>query len=211
MKITDPEVIKNGEQDLIASVQENLDPEMIRDILKERLAMAALSPKGGRIVVHDNDIAFRLNFEVNLSGSLLFDRDGNLIGKETRTDTNQEKTAREAAGHEVPPKAEPEPVAPPLEKEPNEDGMEKNQEIAQGSHLPGSSDALMTDIPDDDLDSDYDPSVNLLQDQSNLETQIEDPAIKNEPESEKEIGNLDDDINDLLKESREFWSQKKKS
>lgn len=79
MKITDPQVIQNGEQDLITSVQKDLDLEAVKDLLKERLSASALSPKGGQIVVHDNDVAFRLDYEINLNGSLLFDRDGNLI------------------------------------------------------------------------------------------------------------------------------------
>jgi hypothetical protein len=79
MRITDPQVIQDGEQDLIASVQKDIDLEAVKDLLKERLSASALSPKGGRIVVHDNDVAFRLDYEINLNGSLLFDRDGNLI------------------------------------------------------------------------------------------------------------------------------------
>nr|WP_319492455.1 hypothetical protein [uncultured Desulfobacter sp.] len=79
MRITDPQVIQDGEQDLIASVQKDLDLEAVKDLLKERLSASALSPKGGRIVVHDNDVAFRLDYEINLNGSLLFDREGNLI------------------------------------------------------------------------------------------------------------------------------------
>jgi len=79
MKITDPQVILNGEKDLIASVQKDLDLDGVKDLFKERLTVNALSPKGGRIVVHDNDVAFRLDYEINLNGSLLFDRDGNLL------------------------------------------------------------------------------------------------------------------------------------
>ncbi len=79
MKITDPEVIRNGEKDLIDAVKEDLDMEAVRDIIKGRLTADALTSKGGQIVVHDNQVAFRLDFEINLSGSLLFDRQGNYL------------------------------------------------------------------------------------------------------------------------------------
>ncbi|MCP4718620.1 MAG: hypothetical protein GY860_04105, partial [Desulfobacteraceae bacterium] len=79
MKITDPQVIEEGEKDLIEAVREDLDLDAVRQILKERMAVSALSSRGGQIVVHNNKIAFRLDFDINLSGSLLFDRDGNYI------------------------------------------------------------------------------------------------------------------------------------
>ncbi len=79
MKITDPNVIKNGEKDLIDAVTDDLDLDTIKDILKNRMAAAALSSKGGEIIVHNNEIAFRVNFDIQLSGSLMFDRQGNYI------------------------------------------------------------------------------------------------------------------------------------
>ena len=82
MKITDPQVILDGEKDLIASVQRDLDLDAVRDLLKERLTVTAISPKGGQIVVHDNNVAFRLDYEINLNGSLLFDRQGNLLDED---------------------------------------------------------------------------------------------------------------------------------
>jgi len=79
MKITDPQVIEDGEKDLINAVQEDLDLDAVKQILKDRMGASTLSSKGGQIVVHNNKIAFRLDFDINLSGSLLFDREGNYI------------------------------------------------------------------------------------------------------------------------------------
>ena len=79
MKITDPGVIKNGEKDLIESLKEDLDLDAVREIIKKKMTTAALSPKGGEIVVHNNQIAFRMDFDLCLSGSLMFDRQGNHI------------------------------------------------------------------------------------------------------------------------------------
>ena len=87
MKITDPQVIEDGERDLIEAVREDLDLDAVRQILKERMTVSTLSAKGGQIVVHNNKIAFRLDFDINLSGSLLFDREGNYIDESEEDDT----------------------------------------------------------------------------------------------------------------------------
>ncbi|MCP4022695.1 MAG: hypothetical protein GY729_12700, partial [Desulfobacteraceae bacterium] len=70
MKITDPDVIKAGEKDLIDAVQDDLDWDAVKEIIKEKMAATALSSKGGQIVVHNNEIAFRIDFDISLSGSL---------------------------------------------------------------------------------------------------------------------------------------------
>ena len=90
MKITDPDVIKTGEKDLIEAVKEDLDLDVIKQILKKRIAETKLSAKGGEIVVHNNDIAFRLDFDLNLSGSLMFDRQGSYISEGDDADTSDE-------------------------------------------------------------------------------------------------------------------------
>lgn len=79
MKITDPEIIKTGEKDLIDAVKEDLDWEALKDIIKEKMSLAALESKDGQIVVHNNQVAFKINFDLKLSGSLMFDREGNYI------------------------------------------------------------------------------------------------------------------------------------
>lgn len=86
MKITDPEVIRNGEKDLIDAVKKDLDLDAIRQILEKKIAAQALTSKGGQIVVHNNEIAFRLDFELNLSGSLMFDRQGNYLPETAEPD-----------------------------------------------------------------------------------------------------------------------------
>lgn len=79
MKITDPQIIQSGEKKLIAAMQEHLDLETVKKILSDRMAETSFESKGGQIVVHENQIAFRLDFDLQLSGSLLFDRQGNYI------------------------------------------------------------------------------------------------------------------------------------
>lgn len=178
MKITDPGVIKSGEKDLIESLKEDLDLDVVREIIKKKMTAAALSPKGGEIVVHNNQIAFRMDFDLCLSGSLMFDRQGNHIpGPDDPFDSEEGPEKNNGDGPMVP---------------------EKNEDINTGEKME-------IGLPDYDLDP--------LDDLDNLDELTEDP----EPELELReddapliIDDLaDDDITDILKESRDFWEKKK--
>ncbi len=249
MKITDPEVIKSGEKDLIDSVQDDLDLGAVREILKERMTVAALASKGGQIVVHDNEIAFRLDFEVSLSGSLLFDRDGNFIDEKAEASPAPE--AEKDSGDF--PELEDEVSLtdgiseddldldddlreeafsfPESDEAPSSDGEGPDADLSE-SLDDDTEEELSIDLPDYDLDDDLDDDLsddmdldqddelelsdmdeddNLLMDEDEdleLDAELEDEApFDEDPDSQ----DLDDDINDILKESREFWEQKKDS
>ncbi len=164
MKITDPGVIRNGEKDLIESLREDIDLDAVREIIKKKMTTAALSPKGGEIVVHNNQIAFRMDFELCLSGSLMFDRQGNHI-------------PTESDGHD-------EPAEDPKENE-EVDLFDMDEKMETEGDL---------DLPDYDLEP--------LDDMENL-TEAPDP------ETDTMDDLADDDITDILKESRDFWEKKK--
>ena len=201
MKITDPEVIKSGEKDLIDSVQEDLDLGAVREILKERMAVAALASKGGQIVVHDNQIAFRLDFEVNLSGSLLFDRDGNFIDDRAGAPSETETASEDLTGLE-------EEIS--LTDGISDDDLDLDEEISDEMDM-GQEDELEL--------SDMDEGDNLLLDDGDELTLDDEEDLMLDPDTDEDAAfdgeadsqDLDDDINDILKESREFWEQKKDS
>ncbi len=274
MKITDPEVIKSGEKDLIESVQEDLDLGAVREILKERMAVAALTSKGGQIVVHNNEIAFRLDFEVNLSGSLLFDRQGNLLD-ESDPEPPQESEGNlddgidfsgfedeislsDASGPDTTGENEEYTQSFPQEEDPaleedlgedleeelsidlpdydleeeledggeledeleidDEDDLEKNLEEAMGLEedldLGDDLPPLSNDEPDDDLTMEEDPYMADDEDDEGDLDEVDLGEMEGEIDPEDDPMNsqdLDDDINDIIKESREFWEQKKDS
>jgi hypothetical protein len=177
MKITDPQIIQTGEKKLIAAMQKHLDLETVKKILSERMAETSFESKGGQIVVHDNQIAFRLDFDLQLTGSLLFDRQGNYIPDSPETpilfskDTSDnDKTSPSYSDHNT-----------------------------------------MENWHEDDNDADLD----LLLDEEASEPRNE--SVENAPLSDHTDDALDpddildDDIDDILKESREFWDQKKDS
>ena len=214
MKITDPQIILNGEKDLIASVQRDLDLDAVRDLLKERLTLRALSPKGGQIVVHDNEVAFRLDYEINIDGSLLFDRNGNLLEDSENTAPEQDRQDEDTtlgsdlddnlsinlpdyddASNEEPGDAqdvlEPDPLPDDKDVEP---GLEIEELEDDSAFDQDDSDILEPGNGDDikDLSVDKLPDIGL-------------------EDGDKETGQgvLDDDISDILQESRDFWEKKK--
>ncbi|MFC1862399.1 hypothetical protein ACFL1Z_00415 [Thermodesulfobacteriota bacterium] len=98
MKVTDSEVIKNGEQELIDGITADLDWGVIEDIFRKEHNMGIeedIEYKNGDIVAHDNQIAYKLEFEVKASLAILLDREGNYIsvsvsGAEASTNTIDE-------------------------------------------------------------------------------------------------------------------------
>jgi len=182
MKITDPGVIQNGEKDLIDLLKEDLDLDAVREIIKKKMTSAALSPKGGEIVVHNNQIAFRMDFELCLSGSLMFDRRGNHIPEsDGPLDSNQDF------------------------KEENEDdlpALESSEDITTGEKID-------PDLPDYDLDPLDDLDELTDAPESEIELKEDDPLMEDDPLLIEDLA--DDDITDILKESRDFWEKKKDS
>lgn len=171
MKITDPQVIQTGEKKLIDAVRQHLDLETVKTILMDRTAETLFESKGGQIVVHDNQIAFRLNFELKLNGSLLFDRQGNYID------------------------------------DPSESSTLLNPETLEND-TNRLSDSLENDLTDQDNDENAQQSDLLLDDDAGESAQNFSAEDTDVPGSDDA---LDDDIDDILQESREFWNQKKGS
>ena len=82
MKVTHDEVIKKGEQDLIDAITADLDWETIEEIFKKEHKLNIeenVEYRNGDIVVHENRIAYQLEFSVNVVLSVLMDREGNCI------------------------------------------------------------------------------------------------------------------------------------
>ena len=83
MKITDAATIKSGEQILINSVVNNLNWDCVKNHFKKKYNMdikGDISYKNGNMTVYNNDIAYKLEFNVvPMSISISFDRHGNFI------------------------------------------------------------------------------------------------------------------------------------
>lgn len=88
MKITNSEVIRNGEQELIEGILADLDWGTIDGVIKEKHGLELeedVEFKDGDLVVVDNKVAYRLDFQVKLNLSILLDREGNYLSLEAST------------------------------------------------------------------------------------------------------------------------------
>lgn len=82
MKITNSEVIKNGEKELIDTITGDLDWDKIENSFKDKHHLSIhdnVEYKEGDLVVYDNQVAYQLDFDVKVPLSILIDRMGNFL------------------------------------------------------------------------------------------------------------------------------------
>jgi hypothetical protein len=87
MKITNSEIIKSGERELIDAITGDLDWGVIEKIVEDKHHLSLrddVDYKSGDLVVFENKIAYKLDFEVKVNLSVLFDRQGNYLKLDTR-------------------------------------------------------------------------------------------------------------------------------
>ena len=105
MKITDPDIIKSGERELIDAITGDLDWEAIGRVVREKhqLDMEDIQYHRGDIVVYQNQIAYKLDFDVRMTFSVYFDRNGNCLSVPESSPLDTSETRPEET---VPPKME---------------------------------------------------------------------------------------------------------
>jgi hypothetical protein len=128
MKVTSDDIIKSGERELIDGITADLDWEAVERIFREahRLPLGEdVSYRSGDLVVHENRIAYRLEFEVKVPLSMLLDREGNCIDLRAapEADTGEEEAA-------APPSVENEPGADAPAGPESGDPSEENEDPA---------------------------------------------------------------------------------
>lgn len=82
MKITNSEIIKNGEQELIDAITADLDWGAIDEIFLKEHNLGIeddIEYKSGDIVAVDSQIAYKLEFEVKVNLSVLLNRNGEYL------------------------------------------------------------------------------------------------------------------------------------
>jgi len=95
VKVTKTEIIKSGEQELIDTIIGDLDWETIEDIVKNRHRLKIqddIDYRQGDLIVHNNQVAYKLDFDVKLTLSVIFDRDGNYLSLSTSEDLEENQT-----------------------------------------------------------------------------------------------------------------------
>jgi hypothetical protein len=93
MKISNEDVIKTGEQDLIDGISADLDWDAIEQIFAEQHRLAVgedVEYRSGDLVVYDNQVAYKLEFDVKIPFTVLLDRLGNHLAVFSSSDMAHE-------------------------------------------------------------------------------------------------------------------------
>ena len=105
MKITDPGVIKGGESELIDAITADMDWGAIGNVFLEKHKLGIdddVEYKKGDIVIHENQIAYKLDFDVKVNLSILLDREGNYLSLSSDHDPDTDgESGKEDTGEEV--------------------------------------------------------------------------------------------------------------
>jgi len=120
VKLTDTQLIKAKERELIRSITKDLDWRMIRNIFREKHQLElgdSVTYKRGDMVVRNNDIAYELDFEVKVSLNVILDRAGNYLSCTTSADVPEpvEVVEENTAGKSTPESPTADPKLEPRE------------------------------------------------------------------------------------------------
>lgn len=92
VKVTNTDIIKTGERELIDTIIGDLDWNTLEQIVKDRHRLKIqddIDYRQGDLIVHDNQVAYKLDFDVKLSVSVIIDRDGNYLSFSTSGDSTE--------------------------------------------------------------------------------------------------------------------------
>ncbi len=102
VKITNADIIKSGERELIDTIIADLDWDMIEKIVRSRHRLKIqddIDYRQGDLIVHNDQVAYKLDFDVKMTLSVIFDRDGNYLSINTSEGFEEDNNERsDAAG-----------------------------------------------------------------------------------------------------------------
>ncbi len=82
MKLTNPETIQESEKEFIDTINAELDWDTIEKLLLEKHKFAIqdeVDYKEGNLIVHNNQIAYKFDFEIKVPLSVIFNRQGECL------------------------------------------------------------------------------------------------------------------------------------
>jgi len=82
MKLTNPETIQDGEKEFIDTINAELDWAAIEKILFEKHSLTLheeIDYKNGDLVVYQDQIAYKFDFEIKVPLSIIFNREGECL------------------------------------------------------------------------------------------------------------------------------------
>lgn len=103
MKLTNPVTIQESEKEFIDTINAELDWEAIEKMLLEKhqfTLQEEIEYKDGDLVVHNDQIAYKFDFEIKVPLSVIFNRDGECLEISTVRDDYQDEEDVFAKGDE---------------------------------------------------------------------------------------------------------------
>lgn len=191
MKIAEPDNIKAGEQELINSIMEQLNSEIIESIASGRLAVNNLEFRNGDMIIHKNRIVYKMEFETSVSISVLFDREGNLID-ENEDSIEEEPIVDEDITEDVVEVAEPD-----IEESQTEENFDNDIDI----------DALQEDTLADMEEPEFDDNEieKVLAKTRDFWLQQSQDAM--EPAETENLESDDNQLEAVMQKNKEFWQE----
>lgn len=110
MKLTNPETIQESEKEFIDTINAELDWDIIEKLLLEKHQFAIqdeIDYKDGNLIVHNNQIAYKFDFEIKVPLSVIFNRQGECLEVSTSREDAQDpgndlSEKNEMSGHKTP-------------------------------------------------------------------------------------------------------------
>jgi hypothetical protein len=113
MKLTNPETIQESEKEFIDTINAELDWDAIEKMLLEKhnfTLQDEIDYKDGDLVVHNDAIAYKFDFEIKVPLSVIFNREGECVEISTIRDDFDDEEPDESEDEEL-----------------NEDGLSENE------------------------------------------------------------------------------------
>jgi hypothetical protein len=194
MKITNADVIKTGEQELIDAITADLDWGIIEEIFRKEHKLGIeeeIEYKKGDIVAYNNQIAYRLEFEVKVNLAVLLNREGEYISISISGDEDETEDAPSERSVDV-------------EDENEDNAMDTSSETIQKNDT-SSDDNLDPELQNDDKEKGEDAFKEALDELDSMDAE-EDEALSQEDRSDDEtadkISQLASRVGKLMKKEK---------
>lgn len=115
MKLTNPEIIQESEKEFIDTINAELDWEAIEKLLLEKHSFTLqeeIDYKDGDLVVYNDNIAYKFDFEIKVPLSVIFNRQGECLKMSTLRDDFEDENEEALFQEENP--------TPPIKPEQND-------------------------------------------------------------------------------------------
>ncbi|NDY72094.1 hypothetical protein DO021_13980 [Desulfobacter hydrogenophilus] len=86
MKLTNPESIQDSEKEFIDTINAELDWDVIEQMLLDKHNFAVqddIEYKDGNLIVYNNEIAYKFDFQIKVPLSVIFNRGGECLSMST--------------------------------------------------------------------------------------------------------------------------------